>query len=195
MRERADDVRCEDCGGLNVEERCFANASIAAEWNKGVPISGLVDASGKVVMWHAIEGAEFFQCLDCGWQLMATRKTLEAIRTLTEDRAPVLRYKEGGNSMEPIISSMEPVDLYPVDPTQLEKGDIVLVRVHGKIYTHLVSALEPKRAQISNNHGKVNGWTPFKNVYGIVVRVGDNGPRTKALRKVPTDVLERFPFE
>lgn len=198
MRERASDIRCEECGGFNVRERVYANVSVPAEWHKGSPLAGLADPnagrmSNLQVMWHPIEGAEFFQCFACGWTLMATRKTLEAIRTLTEERQPVRRYKEGGNSMEPIISSMQPVDLYPVDPTKLEKGDIVLVRVQGKIYTHLVSALEPKRVQISNNHGKVNGWTPLDKVYGIVVRIGDNGPKTKALRKVPADVLERYP--
>lgn len=196
VREKAVDmiVRCEDCGSLRVEERVFANVSVRADGahNLAQAMGGLFGGPGPE-LFHPIEGAEFFYCRECGWTLMATRKTLEAIRKL-ENGEPVIGYKEGGNSMEPLISSMDPVNLMPVDPTKLEKGDIVLVRVHGKIYTHLVSALEPTRAQISNNHGKVNGWTPFKNVYGIVTHVRGN-LKTKALRKVPQDVIDKLPEE
>ena len=63
--------------------------------------------------------------------------------------------------MVPLIRSKQLVKVAPVDPARLEVGDIVLVRVAGTTYLHLVSALDPARGriQISNNRGRVNGWT------------------------------------
>lgn len=92
-------------------------------------------------------------------------------------------YVESGNSMRPIIKHRQPVRLEPVDPTLLEKGDVVLVKVRGNIYTHLVSGTRKNEVQISNNHGRVNGWTHHDNVYGIVTAV-DGTPRNRALTKV-----------
>jgi|SRR5690606_30696600 len=96
---------------------------------------------------------------------------------------PVLGHKESGNSMTPLIKHRQPVDLMPVNPELLEKGDIVLVKVRGKIYLHKVIGLRKDQVQIGNNHGGVNGWTPLDNVYGIVVAV-DGIPRPGALKKV-----------
>lgn len=74
--------------------------------------------------------------------------------------------RESGNSMLPLIKSRQACELRPVD-RPLVKGDIVYARVRGHYYTHLVSAVDSKgRAQISNNHGHVNGWT--KDVIALV---------------------------
>lgn len=86
---------------------------------------------------------------------------------------PLMSYREGGNSMVPIIKSRQPVTIYPVDTSQLEVGDIVVARVKGRIFQHLISAIDGDRIQISNNHGHVNGWTNREKVYGIVTAVGD----------------------
>lgn len=79
--------------------------------------------------------------------------------------------KEGGNSMTPLISSRQPVTLEAVDPSKLEKGDIVLVKVRGSVYTHLVKACREGEVQIGNNHGGINGWTKLENVYAIVTEI------------------------
>lgn len=95
-----------------------------------------------------------------------------------------IEHKEGGNSMTPLIKSRQPVTLEPVDPSKLEKGDIVLVKVRGNVYTHLVLALREGEVQIGNNHGGVNGWTKLSNVFGIVTEVEGKpvgGVRTKVL--------------
>ena len=59
------------------------------------------------------------------------------------------------------------------DSTRVEVGDIVLTKVAGNIYVHLVKAIEPakRRVQIGNNRGGINGWTGFDRVYGIAVSV------------------------
>jgi len=69
--------------------------------------------------------------------------------------------------MTPKIKDGASVTVGPVDPATVKRGDIVLVRVGRNTYLHLVSALQPDRVQISNNHGRVNGWTPRSNIYGI----------------------------
>lgn len=80
-------------------------------------------------------------------------------------------YKEGGNSMTPLIKHRQPVKLEPVDTSKLEKGDMVLVKVKGNIYSHKVVGLRKNQVQIGNNHGGINGWTDLSNVYGIVTEV------------------------
>jgi ApbE superfamily uncharacterized protein (UPF0280 family) len=86
--------------------------------------------------------------------------------------------------MVPLIRSRQRVTVAPVDPAKLEVGDIVLARVAGTVYLHLVSAVDQarRRVQISNNHGRVNGWTSHDRVFGICVAV-DDVPRSGADRK------------
>jgi len=76
--------------------------------------------------------------------------------------------------MVPLIHSRDEVVVAPVDPSRVEVGDIVLSKVAGNVYIHLVKAIEPakRRVQIGNNRGGINGWTGFDHVYGIAVSVG-----------------------
>ena len=87
--------------------------------------------------------------------------------------------------MVPLIRSRQQVVVVPVDPSKLEVGDIVLARVAGTVYLHLVSSVDParKRVQISNNRGRVNGWTSHERVFGICVAV-DGVARAGAAGKV-----------
>ena len=81
-------------------------------------------------------------------------------------------FRPRGNSMSPKIKDGDRVHVSPItDPDSLKKGDIVLCKVHGKQYLHLITATEKFRVQIGNNHGKINGWTHKKLVYGIVTMV------------------------
>lgn len=82
-------------------------------------------------------------------------------------------FRPSGSSMVPLIRSRQLVVVAPVDPSKLEAGDIVLARVAGTVYLHLVSSVDAarKRVQISNNRGLVNGWTSHDRVFGICVTV------------------------
>lgn len=72
-----------------------------------------------------------------------------------------------GNSMTPMLMSGEPVVMEPVtEETVLEKGDVVLVKVNGHYYCHLISAIRNNSYQISNNHKHVNGWVGRNSIYG-----------------------------
>jgi phage repressor protein C with HTH and peptisase S24 domain len=72
--------------------------------------------------------------------------------------------------MQGRIESGQLVTIKPADSTFL-KGDIVLCKVNGKQYLHLISAVSNGRYQISNNKGYVNGWTTANNIFGVVTNV------------------------
>jgi hypothetical protein len=109
---------------------------------------------------------------------------MDAIASRVADGATV-EFRPTGSSMVPLIKSRELVTVAPVDPAKVQVGDIVLARVAGTVYLHLVSALDParRRVQISNNRGRVNGWTGYARVFGICVAVAGT-PRAGALGKV-----------
>lgn len=96
-----------------------------------------------------------------------------------------VEFRPSGSSMVPLIRSRESVVVAPVDPSKLEVGDIVLARVAGTVYLHLVSSLDSSRnrVQISNNRGRVNGWTSHDRVFGICVAV-EGVPRVRSADKV-----------
>jgi hypothetical protein len=48
--------------------------------------------------------------------------------------------RPSGSSMVPLIRSRQRVIVVPVDPAKVEVGDIVLARVAGAVYLHLVVA-------------------------------------------------------
>ena len=95
-----------------------------------------------------------------------------------EDKATAEHLRSGescivvgyGNSMTPKLMSGEAVIMEPVnDDTILNKNDIVLVKVNGRYYCHLISAIKHNSYQISNNHKHVNGWVSKRNIYGRMV--------------------------
>ncbi len=76
----------------------------------------------------------------------------------------VENYREGGNSMTPRIMNGQKQTLVPIkDPASIREGDIVLCKVRGSYFTHLVKAIRNNKGKreflIGNNHGHVNGWT------------------------------------
>jgi len=95
-----------------------------------------------------------------------------AIKALDNGDAVTIRPR--GNSMTPRIKSGCQVTISPIDDkTTLKKGDIVLCKVGGRKFCHLISAIDGKgiRFQISNNSGHVNGWVGPGCIYGKVTKV------------------------
>ena len=94
-------------------------------------------------------------------------------------------FRPTGGSMVPLIRSRQLVTVAPVDPARVEVGDIVLARVAGTTYLHLVSAVDGSRGrvQISNNRGRINGWTSHQRIYGICTAV-DGVARPRLVGKV-----------
>lgn len=73
--------------------------------------------------------------------------------------------------MVPKINSGDLCVVAPVGAHVVAKGDIVLCKVNGNQYLHLVTGVKTNQAQISNNQGHVNGWTSLSNIYGVLQSV------------------------
>ena len=69
------------------------------------------------------------------------------------------------------IESVQLVTVEPVGPSMLVIGDIVLCRVNGSEYIHIVKAIQGERFQIGNNRGLINGWVTGRGVFGKCVRL------------------------
>ena len=76
-----------------------------------------------------------------------------------------------GHSMRGKIDSGQLCTVEPVDPATLQVGDIVLCKVNGRQYLHLIKAIQGDRFQIGNNRGKINGWVSRNCIYGRCTRV------------------------
>jgi hypothetical protein len=92
--------------------------------------------------------------------------------------------RPAGSSMLPLIRSRQLVTVEPVESSTVEVGDIVLARVKGVTYLHLVSAVDKtrKRVQIGNNRGRVDGWTDYVRLYGLCTSI-DGSAATKYRRQ------------
>ena len=73
--------------------------------------------------------------------------------------------------MAPRIRSGQLCTVEPVDPATLQVGDIVLCKVKGNEYLHLVKAIQDSRYQIGNNRGGINGWIGPQSVFGRLLKV------------------------
>lgn len=78
-----------------------------------------------------------------------------------------------GNSMTPILKSKQDVICIPVtENTILKKHDIVLAKVKGHWYLHLIHAIKNDTLYlIGNNHNHMNGWVSRSCIYGKVVEI------------------------
>jgi len=83
----------------------------------------------------------------------------------------VVKFRPRGNSMSPRIKSGQLCTVSPVDPNELKVGDVVLCRVRGHEYLHLVKSIQGQRFQIGNNKGKINGWVGPSSIFGKLEKV------------------------
>lgn len=86
-------------------------------------------------------------------------------------RGETVQFRPRGDSMRGKVDSGQLCTVEPVDPTTLRVSDIVLCKVNGRQYLHLVKAVQGHRFQIGNNRGKINGWVSANCIYGKCVRV------------------------
>lgn len=81
-------------------------------------------------------------------------------------------FRPRGGSMAGRIEDRQLVTVAPVaDASLLKVGDIVLCKVNGFEYLHLVKAMQGERFQIGNNRGGINGWIGSKAIYGVCIKV------------------------
>jgi len=86
-----------------------------------------------------------------------------------------VQFRPRGGSMTGRIESGQLVTVEPLNGRGPQVGDAVLCKVEGRQFLHLVKAIEGdnERFQIGNNKGRINGWTKWYNIYGIVTKVED----------------------
>lgn len=81
-----------------------------------------------------------------------------------------VKFRPRGGSMKGKVESGQLVTVIPLD-RPIEVGDIVLCRVKGAEYLHLVKAVDGDRYQIGNNRGGINGWVTRTGIFGRCVQV------------------------
>jgi hypothetical protein len=85
-----------------------------------------------------------------------------------------VQFRPRGGSMKGKVDSGQLCTVEPIqDHGSLEVGDIVLCRVSGKEYLHLIKAIQGPRFQIGNNRGYINGWVGHNAIFGRCVKVED----------------------
>jgi len=83
-----------------------------------------------------------------------------------------VQFRPRGHSMSGKIDSGALVTVVPIASDEtLGVGEIVLCRVSGAEYLHLIKALDGDRAQIGNNRGGINGWTHRSKIFGRVTQI------------------------
>jgi hypothetical protein len=92
----------------------------------------------------------------------------EALERLKNGQVAKIRPK--GSSMSGKVENNELVTVAPLTKP-LKVGDIVLVKVKGVIYLHLIKDINKDRYLIGNNRGGTNGWVKVDAIYGILIRI------------------------
>ena len=80
-------------------------------------------------------------------------------------------FRPRGNSMSPKVESGQLCTVAPLGSSDLNVGDIVLCKVGGAEYLHIVKAIQDGRFQIGNNRGRINGWVGANAIFGRLVSV------------------------
>jgi hypothetical protein len=91
---------------------------------------------------------------------------IEALR-----RGETVSFRPRGHSMKGRIESGQLCTVTPLGDHALEVGDIVLCKVRGAEYLHIVKAVRGEQYQIGNNRGGINGWISRGSIYGRLARV------------------------
>lgn len=81
-------------------------------------------------------------------------------------------FRPRGNSMTGKINNGQLVTVEPLkELMECKVGDVVLCKVNGREFLHLIKGKKGQRYLIGNNKGRINGWTD--KVYGKVTKVED----------------------
>ena len=82
--------------------------------------------------------------------------------------------KPRGRSMRGKVEDGDVVQLEPCSEAGLSVGDVVLVKVKGNVYLHLIKAVRQGnkvKYQIGNNVGGINGWVSINAIYGKATKI------------------------
>jgi hypothetical protein len=100
-----------------------------------------------------------------------------AIEALRQEKTVQIRPR--GHSMKGKVNDGDLVTVAPCKIETLQVDDIVLVRVKGNDYLHLIKAIDGERFLIGNNRGGINGWTGKSGIYGKAIKVESSNQPNK----------------
>ncbi len=81
-------------------------------------------------------------------------------------------FRPRGNSMSGRINSGDLCTIAPINEVDtIQVNDIVLCKVNGNQYLHLVKAIKGEQYQIGNNRGGINGWITARSIFGKCINV------------------------
>ena len=81
-------------------------------------------------------------------------------------------FRPRGQSMKGKIESGQLCTVETIKEFEnLRKGDIVLCKVNGAEYLHLIKAIQGARFQIGNNRGRINGWIGANSIFGKCIKI------------------------
>ncbi len=96
----------------------------------------------------------------------------EAVEAL--QKGLTVQVRPRGHSMAGRINNGDLVTLAPCRTEELMVGDIVLVRIQGKRFAHVVLpgilSIEGERLLIGTHQGRVDGWVDRGEIYGIATK-------------------------
>ena len=87
------------------------------------------------------------------------------------NKGEAVSFRPRGHSMKGKIDSGQLCTVEPVEAVTLQTGDIVLCKVKGSEYLHLVKTIKGEQFQIGNNRGGINGWITAKSIFGKCTKV------------------------
>jgi len=87
-------------------------------------------------------------------------------------RGETVQFRPRGHSMRGKVDNGDLVTVEPLAESQsIKTGDIVLCKVRGSEYLHLVKSVVQERYLIGNNRGGTNGWIGRSRIFGKCVKV------------------------
>lgn len=82
-----------------------------------------------------------------------------------------VQFRPRGHSMTGRVNDGQLCTVEPIGESVVAVGAIVLRRVKGAQYLHLVKAVQGDRFQIGNNRGGINGWITRRQIFGRLIKV------------------------
>jgi hypothetical protein len=109
-----------------------------------------------------------------GWASHAIAKLLVGETVVVRPR---------GHSMSGRVNDGDVVTIAPYGTNDPAVGDIVLVKVRGQEYLHLIKARQGERYLIGNNRGGTNGWVGRAAVFGQAILVESSRAHAQRLQR------------
>lgn len=111
---------------------------------------------------------------------MSKRKKDPLLEALKQGKSYTWTVPDGGNlaSMRKAIKHGQTLTMSPIaDPSEIQVGDLVLVKWHQGDIFHIVGEIQAEQYLIVNSLGKVNGWVSAKEILGRITKIIEPEPR------------------